>query len=355
MRKLTLITATLILTLSVAANADREFKFDKSDQVDGNIIVEIKIDIPSGDIEILNSTSGNIEIEYRNVVYARDQEEADKINDDYNFSSETRENKLLITVERPKHRRRGRNVLDKLFSGDWNNNANTYLRLRVPDGKTVEVKTSSADLNVTGIKADLDIRGSSSDLVIRDTEGNFYADLSSGDVDISDHKGDIQITGNSSDIGLENIKGSVSSRTSSGDGYYTGISGSVDIEASSGDFRLTDIGGDLEAVSSSGDIYAHGVAGSIQAKSSSGDMRLKQLSSRDGDFNINSVSGDVIMEINPEFEGRISLRSNSGSINSRLSADIDSFSDSRLSGKMGNGSGRLEISTTSGDITIDRY
>ncbi len=61
------------------------------------------------------------------------------------------------------------------------------------------------------------------------------------------------------------------------------------------------------------------------------------------------------MEINPDFEGRLSLRTSSGDIKSRVSADIETSSDSRLVASMGEGKGRLNVSTSSGDIRITRY
>ena len=82
---------------------------------------------------------------------------------------------------------------------------------------------------------------------------------------------------------------------------------------------------------------------------------LNGLSAREGDYDVTSVSGDIQMEISRDFAGDVSLRSISGSVNSHLSGEVESYSDSRMEGRIGQGKGRLSVATTSGDITVNGY
>ncbi len=355
MKTLSLAFAIAFLLIAGTAQADKEYSFDKKETFDGSRIDMIRIDMPSGDIKLSRSQTSEIEVSFKNEIYAGSEKEAEKINDECVYKAEISNDEVLITVDLPRHRGSGKNILKRLITGDWNDDIDFYLRVSIPDGKTVDVISSSADMEVSQLKLDLDVRGSSSDIELRATEGNIKCDLSSGDVDVFDHAGNISIEGRSSDIRIDGLKGDVNLRTSSGDGRLSYITGSMMVYSSSGDWRINDVGGDLDLRTSSGDIYVKIVAGSVRAKASSGDIRLNILTVIDGDFDIESVSDDVTVEINPEFEGRLSLRTSSGDINSRVSADIETLSDSRLVASMGEGKGRLNVATSSGDIRITRY
>ncbi len=354
MRKLTAITAVLLIAFATLASAEREFSFKSQDSFDGDKISFLKLDIARGDIEIIKSKSNEIIIDYKNVVFADDKDDAADINDDCTYTAEVDGDKLMITIDVPRYTQR-KSVFKRLLSGDWDDKINVYLRVQVPDGKDIELKSSSADLEVSDLNLNLDVWGSSSDIKIKNTSGNLRCDLSSGDVDIGHHKGDVYIKGNSSDLDFETIDGNVDARTSSGDGRFIGVTGKVSIYSSSGDYKLYDIGGDLDIRTSSGDIYGNGLSGSIIAESSSGDIRLSEMTSTDGDFDVDSNSGDVILEITDDFAGRISLKSSSGTIKSGLSGNIDYLTDSRVRGDVGNGSGNLKVTTSSGDIRISGF
>jgi len=354
MKRAIIVAILLAAYMASPAIADREYSYRENDSFDGDQISIIKIDMPRGEIELTGSTSNQIEVDFKNVIYAEDQDDADDINEDCLYKTEVIGDRLMVTIDLPRYTQK-RGVLKRLLSGNWDEEINSYLRIKIPDGKNIEVKSSSADIEVSELTANIDVWSSSTDVRMKNTEGEVSFDLSSGDVDIIHHKGEVNVKGNSSDLDFEAIEGDVDIRTSSGDGNLDNVKGSVSVYASSGDYRLYSIEGDLDIRTSSGDIYAIGVTGSIRAKSSSGDIRLKELTSREGSFDIESSSGDVTLEVTDSFEGSISLKSSSGSVNSRLSGSIESLSDSRLRCSVGNGNGRLRVSTVSGDIRIDRF
>lgn len=353
MKKITLLTIVAISIIAAPAVADREFSFDKKLNFDGAAVNNVRIDMPSGDIKIERSTGTEIELQFRNIVYADSKKKAERIDDECIYDAAVEGDKLVINVDLPRHG--NRDFLDKLFSGDWDDGVHMFLRLAIPDGKTVDVKASSADLEVSNLAVNLDIRGSSSDIEADGVEGNLSCDLSSGDVYVFAHSGDIRVRGKSSDLQVNGLQGNIDIKTSSGDGKLDDVSGSVVVSASSGDYRIMDVGGDLDVYTSSGDVYVDGVAGSVRAETSSGDIQLNTLTADEGDFDVNSVSGDVFVELSPGFKGRLSLRSSSGSINSRVTGNIESVSDTKLIASTGDGRGQLNVSTSSGDIRITGY
>jgi DUF4097 and DUF4098 domain-containing protein YvlB len=355
MKGLSLAAAIAILLTASPAQADREYSFDKKESFDGSNIDMIRIDMPSGQIKLSRSQTSEIEVSFKNEIYARDEKEAEKINDKCNYKAEISDGDVLITVDLPRRSGSRKNIFKRIITGDWKEDINFYLRVAIPDGKTIDLISSSADLEVSQLRLNLDVRASSSDIKLQATDGDISCDLSSGDLDAFDHTGSLSVEGRSSDIRIDGLKGDIDLRTSSGDGRLFEITGSATVYSSSGDWRINNVGGDLDIRTSSGDIYVNGVSGSVRAEASSGDIRLNMLTATQGDFDIESGSGDVNVEINPDFEGRLSLRTSSGDINSRISADIETLSDSRLVASVGEGNGRLNVSTSSGDIRITRY
>jgi DUF4097 and DUF4098 domain-containing protein YvlB len=357
--KLTL-TLILLLIFSASAFADKEYSFRESKEFDTAGISRINIDIPKGDVELRKSTSSKIEIDLKYEIVADNKEDAQEVKDDCEFDAETRDGDLDINVNLTKYHRK-HDIFSKLISGNWNDGLKVYLLVKIPDGLKVNMKSSSADLEASNLKAEIEIDGSSSDVELRNVEGEFSADLSSGDVDIYSHIGNISVDGNSSDIRIESAKGNLIIETSSGDGNIDDIEGNVDVRASSGDYRLTDVSNDLDIKTSSGDITVNGVGGSVRAECSSGDIRLRELRAHDGDFDISASSGDVFLSVSPEYSGYFSLKSVSGSINSRISELEDRRSRRRrsdrpiLEGSVGSGDGEVFVTTVSGDITVDRY
>lgn len=355
MKKELLLVAIGVMLTAGAARAGKSYTFDKTENFDAAGINRIDIDMPAGDIKISRSQSDQIEVVFKNEVYAGSESEAGDFNEDCEYKAEVSGDALQITVDLPRTRDGRKGLLHRILTGDWDNNTNFYLWVSVPDGRVVDLNSSSADLEVSHLRLDLDVRGSSSDVSLEGTEGSVNCDLSSGDADVFDHKGHISIEGRSSDIRVDGLNGDISMRTSSGDGHIFDVTGSVEAYSSSGDWRVNNVGNDLDVRTSSGDIYVDGVAGSVRAEASSGDIRLNALSAEQGDFDIESVSGDVTVEISPQFTGQLSLRTSSGDIDCAVSAEIETLSDSRLEGSVGDGNGRLIVSTSSGDIRISRY
>jgi DUF4097 and DUF4098 domain-containing protein YvlB len=351
-----LIIATVTLLAAGSAYADKEFTYDKKDNFDGAAVTSITIDMDRGDITIEKARGSNIEVLYKNAVFADNQSEADDINQDYRYSAKVEGGRLKVVVETPRHGRRGTGIVERIIEGDWSREGSyPMVKLAIPDGKSVEVLSASSDIDVSELVVDLDIESASSDITLENNQGKFSCDISSGDVGVAGHKGPITVQAKSSDIRIVDVEGSVDARTASGDVSIEKAKGTVEAFTASGDGRLSDIDGDVDVEAASGDITVSGVTGAVRANSVSGDVRLDGLSARDGIYEVESVSGDISIQVGDEFRGQLSARSVSGTVDSHFLDDIDTESESRVEGNIGQGTGRIEAMSTSGDITIDRY
>lgn len=127
----------------------------------------------------------------------------------------------------------------------------------------------------------------------------------------------------------------------------------------------------------SGNVEVSGVTGRLRASAVSGDVRIKNVS---GSANVNSVSGDVEVEVD-RLDGSDDMKftSVSGDVNVKMPSSLDADVDiSSLSGsiktdfpievrseqhgprtyargRLGSGSRRVNMTTVSGDLSLNRF
>jgi hypothetical protein len=354
MLKYVIITA-IAVAFAGSARAERDFEFTKSGNFEGTAVSAIKIEIGIGELSLVKSSDSKIQVDYKNTVRAGNESDAKKLNDKCIYSAELSGDRLLIKVELPRGKHHDQGLISRIVTGDWNDDIHPMLRVSIPDGKSVRLNSASADIEASEVSCNLSIESASSDVSLENTTGDAECDISSGDIDITGHRGMVSIKGASSDLNITDIIGDLNIRTASGDGVLEKIKGAVNLSTASGDCRIHDVDGDLDISSSSGDITVSDVSGSVRTRTVSGNTRLSSLYAPQGDFDVESISGDVQIQVSRDFEGQIAVRSLSGSIDSHLPAEIQKYSNSQLRGTIGNGKGRIDVSTTSGDIGIDRF
>lgn len=201
--------------------------------------LDFDVVIPSGDIEI-----GTVDGEESHVTVYGDERLLAEI--------EIRQDGNRIVVAY-----RGKVRLG--FSGLFGGGSNLRVLASVPHGASLEVKTASADTEVSGRLGSLDVNSASGDVHVR------------GEV-----SGDVVLKTVSGDARLETVGGKVSAQSVSGDVRVGPTGGSVDTKTVSGDIRCEAVSdGDVRFASVSGDIEIGIAAGSlvdVDAGSTSGDL-----------------------------------------------------------------------------------
>ncbi|GAA2419281.1 DUF4097 family beta strand repeat-containing protein [Actinomadura vinacea] len=159
----------------------------------------------------------------------------------------------------------------------------------------------------------------------------------------------------------------------SADAVITGMTARTSIRSGSGDVTLDGVTGDVDANTVSGAIEGQGLDGRVAFTSVSGDLALaggdidtltaRTVSGRiaadidlagSGRIEVNTVSGEVALRI-PESAGvRVSLQSAAGRIETSFpELDRAERAVSRgVSGRLGDGSGRLSVNTVSGGVAL---
>ncbi|GAA2256238.1 MULTISPECIES: DUF4097 family beta strand repeat-containing protein [Kitasatospora] len=163
--------------------------------------------------------------------------------------------------------------------------------------------------------------------------------------------------------------------TVSADATVSGFTGKVSVNGASGETTLVGLTGRTDANTVSGDVDAQSVAGELRVNTVSG--RVTLVAGEAEKVQANSVSGDVTLDLDVETAADIRVTTVSGAVGVRLpsladtqveagttSGDLTSTFDElklggtwgakKLSGQLGSGSGRLQVTTVSGAVTVLR-
>ncbi|GAB7031073.1 DUF4097 family beta strand repeat-containing protein [Streptomyces sp. NPDC021749] len=155
----------------------------------------------------------------------------------------------------------------------------------------------------------------------------------------------------------------------------SGISGRTDVRGISGDITLVGLTGGVRADTVSGNVEAQSLQGDLRFNSVSGDLTV--IDGAGGAVRADSVSGDMVLDLDPGKGAGITLTTVSGEVAIRLPDPADArveantttgtvsnaFDDLRVSGQwgakritgsLGAGTGRLKVTTISGALALLR-
>ena len=350
--KIAALLISIFLISHAWAQAEHEFPADYKTAAAG--LAQISLDCPYGMFRIEPSLDDDISVRVLRIAHHHDKAKAEKIANECKVSFRKDGTTLVIEVDLRSARRHIRDIFGGLVSGDFANDLEILVKISTPAGLAVKVNTASGDILAGGLHNDLSVEGASSDIKIEDFVGRGDFRLASGDLYASAVTGDLHLSGASSDFQIEDMKGNLEIICASGDGIVRRVTGQAKLETTSGDLKVFEVDGDLDLETASGDIMAEELDGSVKARSSSGDIRLLGLTDPGASFDILTTSGDALIEVTSGFDGQIEVETSSGDISSDIELTVDNFNDSYLSGRVGSGSGRIRIITTSGDIKISR-
>ena len=153
------------------------------------------------------------------------------------------------------------------------------VRIRCPEDSDLECATASADVAATGRLGNVELKTASGDIAV-------------------EHVTALRVQSASGDVRAATVDGEARLQTVSGDVRLGTVTGSASATLVSGDFSIDDAHTDLSA------------------KTVSGDQRIGSI--REGQINVQSVSGDVRIGVRPGTRLRIDANSTSGDVSSEL-------------------------------------
>lgn len=284
----------------------------------------------------------------------------------------------------------------KIGFGWWNahETKEVSLPLVIPSGKTLRVESRSGDVRVSGgfenptVSAKATVRGSdpedakkkadeytliveesdhvvlirqpnvsgvSVDLVIQvATVTNIEVRTESGDVMITDTGGGAKISTMSGDLKVRGLTGTVEISTQTGDIAVDDCANAmVTVENKSGDIAISKSSGTLNVRAASGDVALLNCGGkSISVESVTGDVNVELSEPTTGMLNVRTVNGDARVALHPNSDCRVSLSTLRGSVESGAKLEDEARQEQRITGRLGAGSGTVDVSAVNGDIYL---
>ena len=245
---------------------------------------------------------------------------------------------------------------------------------------TINVSNWSRDeVEITGMLGDgvdkLDVSGDKSRLEVLVRNPNKRRDVGETVLRIKvPTNARLQLDGVSSDIFVTGVKGDVAATTVSGDVRLKldasrvevrTVSGDVDVQSPSKDSKLNTVSGDISAKGLSGKLALETVSGDadvagsapftdLKLKSISGDLNIEGEFTSDARVSGETLSGDLRLRVPAPVSAAMTVNTFSGSFNNRISSAVaTSGSKGKREIKLGDGKARIDLSSFSGDVTIE--
>ena len=206
--------------------------------------------------------------------------------------------------------------------GSWRDDG-TELVIAVPEGSSVEVDATSADIDVRAVRGRLSLSSVS---------GDVEAEVFNGDVEARSTSGDVTVAGHFE-------------------------AGEASLESTSGDVNASALAGSLRARSTSGDVEIfESQLVRLSVGVVSGDIDVDGATLGDADIDAEAVSGDIEITLSRDFSGRVDVTTLNGSIDNCFGPKPQRTSKygpgRELNFNQGEGKGRVEIQTVNGDIEL---
>ena len=229
----------------------------------------------------------------------------------------------------------------------------------------VESRASSKDLLQS-----IDVAGSSQDshVVVKVTAQERPGwDLSSGGVSRSarlvatvPEDSEVRVHSGDGSVRIERVRGRIDARTDDGRIVIREVGGEVVADTGDGSVQIEDLDGRCTVKTQDGSVLVTGkLRGALKAISGDGSVtvRAAEGSAIEGDWNIETGDGGVVLALPDQVDARLDLETNDGRITLSGMADMPIEKDGearRLQAVLGNGQGSVRVRTGDGTIALKR-
>jgi DUF4097 and DUF4098 domain-containing protein YvlB len=310
----------------------------------------LQVQNPRGDVIITASNDERMHVRAHEVVHVNSDSEAKKMFDELTPK---------VTVS-------GTNVLLRVEG----NNGRADLTIELPKTTTTDVNAGHGDVTIEGLTGASTVTANHGDVKFSDMGASVQARMSHGDVSAHAVTGDVSVDGHTNDVTLSEIGGKVLlDGEFFGDTHLEQVGSAVHFHSSRTDLELPQVGGDITM--DSDDLHVSQPTGPVRITTRSKNIEVTQLA---GDAHIQNSNGEVTitaaapvgnLQVSNE-NGPITLTvppSADFTVNASTSGDGDLETDFPISvtgsdthhsleGQVGKGGGKLELSTSHGDLRL---
>jgi hypothetical protein len=229
---------------------------------------------------------------------------------------------------------RGRTV--RVSSSGSGLQAHADLRVRMPAGHRVSLHLAVGQVSITNVNGELLVDGHSAPVTASGTKGTLMLDVGSGPVRVTGAEGEVNVDTGSGPVQVTGFSGG-ELHIDTGSGGVTGSrlkADAIHIETGSGDIELTGA-----------------VAPTVVLETGSGSVGA-DLRGPVSELSVETGSGDISVRAPASLAAQVEIETASGEIETDFQLQVTRHSRDHVVGQIGNGSGRVEIETGSGDVRL---
>ena len=187
---------------------------------------------------------------------------------------------------------------------------------------------------------------------ISNVRGPVKADAASGSIKVNGIDRQTTLNTLSGSIDVQNIGDDLRASSASGSVVASKIKGDVRISALSGGTQIIGPGGRVDASTASGSVEVQGATRDVKAHAVSGTVNVQGNPGDTSYWDLTTTSGVVHLGVPTNANFRLSAEAASGQIKTDVPIVIEEQGKHSLRARMGNGGGRVEVHTVSGEIRV---
>jgi hypothetical protein len=268
------------------------------------------------------------------LIYPADRIQYGQLSDGSSTQLRVREDGTFSDDHGEKQRRQGRQVTIVARGGGLD--AHADLRVTIPTGKQVFLYLAVGKVAVSNVEGDLSIDAAAAPVTSSHTRGELNIDVGSGAVQVTQSRGDLSVDTGSGAVALSDVRGeSVSIETGSGEVTATDLrSSQLSIDTGSGDIQVTSL-----------------TAPQVSLETGSGAVTA-DLSGEVWNVSVETGSGDVTLKVPPTLGAEVDIETSSGDIETDFEVAVTRHARDHMTGRIGDGRGKIAIETGSGGIKL---
>jgi hypothetical protein len=342
---LAILTLCLPLATLAAQKAER-YTIDGGDVAIYNLAGEVKVEPGSGavttevtrggaDAAKLKVLKGEVDgWEALRVIYPADRIQYSRLSDGSSTQLRVRENGTFGDEHDGEGKQRGKRISITGKGGGLD--AYADLRVTVPPGKRVAIYLAVGKVSVTNVDGDLWVNASAAPVTTSGTRGELNVDVGSGAVQVTEARGELSVDTGSGMVAVSGVRGE-----------------KVSIDTGSGDVTASDVrSNELSIETGSGDIEVTGlVAPQVSLETGSGSVAA-DVQGEVWNVNVQTGSGDVTLKLPQNLGAEVDIETSSGDIETDFSVSVTRHARDHLTGRIGDGRGKIAIETGSGGIKL---
>jgi DUF4097 and DUF4098 domain-containing protein YvlB len=292
-------------------------EFDRTFTTTGKTRLEISN--PSGDVEITGSADGKVhihgDVRATGMGFDKPKERLDE------------------TLSNPGLEQRGDTIrIGKHMSNM--RNLTIHYKIEVPHDTEISSTVVSGSQTIRDVRGPVNAQGASGSIKVEHVERDVQMTTANGSVEAADIGDDVHASSASGGITVSNAKGDIRANSLNGSTQIIKPGGRVDVDSASGT---------IDVQGANFDVKAHGVSGAVTVQGDPGEH---------GYWDLKTVSGTVQVSVPANANFRFSAEAISGEIRTDIPIVIEEQGKHSLRAHVGNGGGRVEVHTVSGEIHV---